>query len=199
MSLPVTHWCPTMHLLSQSLNMPKHVMWTVSNIHCGGEMDYLGRENELSYGAELRACVSKYTIRMLWVNDLISGAIRSASVLSLARSGTEGVSGWRWMDPRQTALIQCTVLFIFLLIFNDFLLVFAPTLNCILYRSSISKLVSDRLDLIARRLVICFLNCFLLWSEIEILYGWKTCWMALFVLLRLWLNHLCPSVLIVDS
>ncbi|KAI2658318.1 Neurotrypsin [Labeo rohita] len=53
-------------------------------------MDYLGRENELSYGAELRVCVSKCTIRMLCVNDLISAAIRSASVLPLAWSGTEG-------------------------------------------------------------------------------------------------------------
>lgn len=122
MSLPVTHWCPTMHLLSQSLNTPKHVMWTVSNIHCGGEMDYLGRENELSYGAELRVCVSKCTIRMLCVNDLISAAIRSASVLPLAWSGTEGVSGWRWMNSSQTALIPSTALFIVLItILNDFL------------------------------------------------------------------------------
>ncbi len=65
-------------------------------------MDYLGRKNELSYGAELRVCVSKYTIRMLCVNDLISGAIRSASVLPLARSGTEGVSAeGEWIPARQ--------------------------------------------------------------------------------------------------
>lgn len=183
MLFPVTHWCPTMHLLPHSLNTPKHVMWTVSNIHCGGEMDYLGMENELSYGAE-RACVSKYAIRMLCVNDLISAAIRSASVLPSAWSGTEGVSGWRWMNSSQRALIQCSGLFIclilfFLIIFNDCFAYFlhplltAYCLEVLLYLSYFIWLFLFDCPYLLLKYFYFFLLC----NKIEIL---RVCWLCLY-------------------